>query len=98
VLDQLVERDPEVGERGARRGVQAEREQVGGELGADQELGRQVDHAAALALEVGPRRLDPAVQDAIAHREREREELVVAGRDLGELGELEVQLADQIAA
>ena len=39
-----------------------------------------------------------AMQHAIADREREREELIIAGRDLGELGELEVQLADQIAA
>ena len=51
-----------------------------------------------LALEVGPRRVDPAVQQPIAHRERQREVLIVPGRDRGELGELEVQLAQKIAA
>ena len=39
VLDELVERYPELRERGARRGLQVERQEVGAELGADQELG-----------------------------------------------------------
>ena len=96
VLDQLLERRAGVAERRARGLGQPERQQVRAELRADQVLRRQVDHRAMLALEEPARRVDPAMEQPVAHRVGEREVVVVAGGDAGELRELEVQLGLEV--
>jgi hypothetical protein len=97
LLDQLVELEPQLGERVAHRPLDAEAQQVGRELRPHQVLGRQVDHRAVLALEVGAGRAHPAQQDAVAHGVCERQVVVVARRHAGKLRELEIELSHEVS-
>jgi len=67
VLDQLVVRQPEVGQRRPQRGLDAEGQDVVAELRAEQVLGGQVDDGAVVALEEGAGRPHPPRQIGRAH-------------------------------
>jgi hypothetical protein len=69
-----------------RRLHDAEVDEVVSELRPHEEFGGEVDDGAVFPLEVGMRRVDPAMQHQVAHGVGEGNVIVVAGRHLLELG------------
>ncbi|EXI73432.1 MAG: hypothetical protein AW07_02644 [Candidatus Accumulibacter sp. SK-11] len=82
LLEQQFQIQPELLHCLPRVVVDSEIDQVVAQLRANQEFGRHVADGPAAAVTVGPRRLHPALQQAVAHRLCERDETVVAGRHL----------------
>ena len=77
VIDECLERRADPVRGLARFGLEPERHEIRAELRPDQILGREVDHRALPIREDRSRRIDPAMQQAIANRIGECQILIV---------------------
>src|SRR5262245_46703840 len=84
LLQQLVEVQPQLAHRLPDRLGDVQVQEIGAEMRAQQELGRQITDGARRANLVGLRGLDPAREQPVAHGIGKRLVVVVFRRDRGE--------------
>ena len=94
-VDELVEIETEVAQHRAVRFVDVKRLEVRDEGAPEEELGREVIRALCVRLAVRLLRLDPALHEAVTHRERERNVAVVRGRALQVTGAGELHVVGE---
>ncbi len=97
LLEQVGHADADLLEHAVVVLVDPERREVRLERAAEQVLRRQVVGPLDVALVVGPLRLDPALDQRVAHGEAERHEAIEQGRGQRVLGSRVAELVDEPA-
>ena len=97
LLQELFEREAEIGHGLLGRLPDAQAHEVVAELWPDEEFRREIGHGAHRLGEVGVRGVNPAVQQAVTHDVRKGQVVVVRRGDLAELRLMGEELLLEVA-